>query len=382
MSSEPELQKVTNFRIASWNLMMSVGTPIRYNGAQERSSHFAPALYASSTYRQKPIDIICFQELTVFKEKVLESFVHHRWQTSEVSSSLFGKKPRVWPAGLVTVSSFPIEKEAHFIFNGPAYHIEKFVAKGMLYTKIRLSASAVVHVCNIHLNAWSTPQARDARKHQIQEICCWIQGLNLPQSEPVLLIGDFNIDWYESGCEVESICRTLRARPFRIQNGFMFTFDGQENPLVGLDAPEEYVLTKTGQGCYEDILETGKCSCCPRQLLDGCVEVQWSSSSSPLTLRNSSVVRVLAMSPYELNMNFWTKKVVQDVSDHYTPVYDFEIVCRATAELEENSRKQGWHHPVQRDAQFESRLFLAYLFAVMVLAVVLSFAVRRWRSSG
>jgi len=297
-----------NITVATWNLMLSVKPPMRYNGAHERAKHVAPAFYSNDVIKQVQTNFICLQELSVCRSEVISSFVHHPYSTREMRSSLFGKKPRVWPSGLIILSMYPILTEKHFIFTGPTYHIEKIVAKGMLYACSALPSGLRVHLLNIHLNAWSTPEARNARQNQILQIRNWISGLQIPDEEPCFLLGDFNIDWYESSEEIEFIAQTLGAHPVRTSSGLMFTFDGQSNPIVGLDAPEEYRLAKTGKGCYEDILNENGCPCCPRQLLDGLMKVSPKASSALLT-HDAIIFRPQSISPFEINFNFFTKHV-------------------------------------------------------------------------
>lgn len=326
-SSETVSKSRVKINVITWNLMLSVKPPLRYNGAKERATRAASAFYSSPAVKQVNVDFICLQELSVHRNIVLPSFVHHPFCTKEMRSSIFGRKPRLWPSGLAILSAHPIEKEQHFIFEGPTYHIEKIVAKGMLYVTSVLPDGTRVHLMNIHLNAWSTPEAKRARNSQIAQIKKWIDELQIPPEEPAFLIGDFNIDWYENSNEINQIAQTLGAKPVNTTSGLMFTFDGQSNPLVGLDAPEEYRLAKTGQGCYEDILNEEGCPCCPRQLLDGAMRVSpKDKNSSQFLERKAQIFRPQSMSPFEIHFNFFTKRFIRDVSDHFAILYTFSFM--------------------------------------------------------
>jgi endonuclease/exonuclease/phosphatase family metal-dependent hydrolase len=336
-----------HINVITWNLMLSVKPPLRYNGAQERASLAASAFYSSPAVKQINVDFICLQELSVHRNIVLSSFVHHPFCTKEMRSSIFGRKPRLWPSGLAVLSAHPIEKERHFIFEGPTYHIEKIVAKGMLYVASVLPDRTRVHLMNIHLNAWSTPEAKKARNSQIAQIKKWITELQIPPEEPAFLIGDFNIDWYENSSEINQIAQTLGARPVRTTSGLMFTFDGQSNPLVGLDAPEEYRLAKTGKGCYEDILNEEGCPCCPRQLLDGAMRVSpKEDSGSQFLEKKAQIFRPQSMSPFEINFNFFTKRFIRDVSDHFAILYTFSFLSTASGTATSWAAKTGRSSPI------------------------------------
>lgn len=405
------------FSVATWNLMLSVKPPIRYNGAKERALRAAAAFYASEAAQQVKIDFVCVQELSVFRREVLSSFVHHPFATKEMKSSLFGKKPRLWPSGLAILSAYPIEREQHFIFQGPTYHVEKIVAKGMLYCSVRIPNGPRVHLFNVHLNAWSTPEAKKARASQIGQIHRWIRELQLPPEEPALLLGDFNIDWFENAQEIEAIGRLLRAQPVHANSGLMFTFDGQTNPLVGLDAPSEYKLAKTGKDCYDDILNEEGCSCCPRQLLDGLLRLQ-PPPNGDFSLKRGLIFRPTSLSPFEINFNFFTKRMIRDVSDHFAIVYTFRCPGNFSPP---SHRSDSWRFPAATsaagapfaqktdvsgslfctddtypeigpwatycphlarscvlDSKFEWTYFLLYLPFILLLLFLFSFVLRRW----
>ena len=315
----PAPREGPSFGVVSYNAMMSVPAPLRFNGIRQRRKRLGPALY--SCLRPGAFDVVCFQELVFGTEHVLRSMVHHPHHTSVVRSSLFGPKIRLWPSGLFTASRFPIVREGSYVFTGRTYHVESVVAKGALYTCIAHPDIGPIHVVNTHLNAWTTSEAQEARRGQVVQIRKWLGGLGLPPEEPLVVRGDWNPAFYECREEMLAYSSLLGAElvlPAVVQ----FSCDGQTNTMVGLDDPAEYSTWKERNGCYEDVLssEVGMCTCCPRQLLDGFVV-----RPNHITRTSTQVVRCKTRRPFRIQFDLSTTRFTRDVSDHYPVLLTVQV---------------------------------------------------------
>ncbi len=297
------------FSIVTINSFASVPEPIRYNGLDARSKHFGKAFYQSVG---KDIDIICFQELVWNKADILVNFTEHKYHTPTMGSSIFGSKIRFQESGLVTISRYPIQKIYAMIFDGPTYHLERLCAKGALLVKIGIPGLGYVNVINTHLNAWSGERADRARDHQIGQIVEWLKTLEIDFNEPLLFTGDWNIDFYEHSDIVASIMHKLNAS-ILLSKVTQFSFDPKHNPLVGLDAPDEYATISRMGGCVDEYLTRGTCACCPRQLVD-----LIAISNNHLLYKNFDIQTIFVKypTPFKIKVRMGVDRFIDQVSDH------------------------------------------------------------------
>ena len=310
-----------SFGVITYNTMMSVPVPIRFNGINQRKRKLGPCLYTH--VKPTAFDVICFQELVFGSKQVLGSMVHHPYHSSTFRSSLLGPKIRLWPSGLYMASKYPIIKEHSYVFTGRTYHVEAVVAKGAVYCCINHPLLGQVHIVNTHLNAWTTGKAHEARVGQVGQISRWIQSLKIPPHEPLVICGDWNVDFYECRDHMLTFCDILKGT-LVLPETVQFSLDGQTNSLVGLDDPSEYRTWKEQHGCYEDVLSSsvGRCMCCPRQLLDGFVIIQ---KPNKIYHTNVQVIQNKSMSAYPIHFDLSTTRMTRDVSDHYPSILTFRM---------------------------------------------------------
>jgi len=91
--------------------------------------------------------------------------------------------------GIIIVSKWPIEDSAELIYSKTT-EWEGMTKKGCIYTKINKEGKEY-HIFGTH------PQAalgQGIRKEQFQEFRKFINSLNIPHHEPVILAGDFNVN--------------------------------------------------------------------------------------------------------------------------------------------------------------------------------------------
>jgi hypothetical protein len=229
-----------------------------------------------------------------------------------MKSSLFGSKIRFQESGLVTISRYPIQKIYAMIFDGPTYHLERLCAKGALLVKIGIPGIGYVNVINTHLNAWSGERADRARDHQIGQIVDWLKKLEIDFNEPLFFTGDWNIDVYEHSDIVSNIMHKLSASVL-LPKTTQFSFDPKHNPLVGLDAPDEYATISQSGGCVDEYLERGTCPCCPRQLVD---LIAYSNIHLCPEKYEINVIPVCYPTPFQIKVRMGVDRFINQVSDH------------------------------------------------------------------
>lgn len=303
--------------IVSFNCCLSICPPLRFNGAFPRAARLADALYASIP--QEQIDVICFQELVVQYNPILNSLIHHPHHTQPIASSLFGDNIRILHAGLATATRWPILEEDGHVFTGPSYNAEAFMAKAVQYTKIAVrGGKQVLHVFNTHLQAWTTPRACEIREEQTLQMAHFMQK-KVSQSafnnnELALVVGDFNLDDFENREHMDKLMRILQCQFLRPSTP-QFSFDPSTNPLVGNDDATEYATRSKQNGCYEEFLQTGICSCCPRQLID--VVAVHNQSLFHIQNFETNVIPVKSRSDFDIHIDARHRRTVRTVSDHY-----------------------------------------------------------------
>jgi endonuclease/exonuclease/phosphatase family metal-dependent hydrolase len=297
--------------VVTWNCNLSVSWPLRFHGALARARRIADALYNSVNHNN--IDIICLQECVVHRDIVVSSFVHHPYVTKVVKSSLIGNNIRFASSGLIILSKYPIALERHRIYKSETYHAEAMMAKAVQYVSVRLPSGVVCHVLNTHLQAWANESTNRIRVSQSRAIKTLIDSMRIPTSEPVVLVGDFNVDVYENHSQMMKIGSILNMHVV-MPSMAEFSFDPASNTLVGNDDDSEYVLKATRKGCYDELMSTGVCVCCPRQLLDGCLV---SIGHARLLRHEMKVLQTKSPVAFDMQLNSSKSVLTRDVSDHF-----------------------------------------------------------------
>lgn len=337
--------------VLTYNVMLMVEEPWRYQGAKERSRRLAESVYRTC---KKIPDVICLQELVAQYQNVVASFTEHPHVTGPVRASWCSDKIRFWPSGLCTLSKYPITHEHHYIFVGDTYHMEVFVAKGALHTRILHPTVGGINIVNVHLNAWTTPRARNARLDQINQLKNWLGQLSLPSHEPLIVCGDFNMDFYETLHQVETMATILNCK-YVLPEQVQFSFDAANNELVGCDDPSEY---KTLHHHHQSLP--------PRQLVDGFLVPRHCSA-----LAYVEVLYARSSEPFPLHLNITTRQLANDLSDHFPVLLKLTLPEKISQEVLQT-------RVVVRDGSFSWKIFLYQSLAVIVLlSVILYFRHKR-----
>jgi len=100
--------------------------------------------------------------------------------------------------GVLAVSAHPIEAAFCRTFSDQGLVVgEDLLAdKGVLYVRIRKQGRPV-HIFASHTGAWDTDSATQARFSQLESIRKWIDELSIPSSDPVIIAGDLNVNYFD-----------------------------------------------------------------------------------------------------------------------------------------------------------------------------------------
>jgi endonuclease/exonuclease/phosphatase family metal-dependent hydrolase len=328
--------------VATYNVMLFVAEPLRYQGAYERSLRVADSFYALGS-RPLP-QVICLQELVAYRQATLAAFHKHPYATNVTKSSLFGTNMKFVASGLAIISSLPIVEQRDHVFTGRSYHLEKLAAKSIQYAKIQVTAAGRhIHVLNTHLQAWNTAAAGLSRLEQLDQVASFVHDLQIPDDEPLFFGGDFNACIHDDAAffqKIEAKLRVALTKPAVMS----YSIDPSTNTLVGLDDIDEYkekiIVDKLHRSssrpaadcCYEEFMATGLCPCCPRVMVDAVLHRN-------VTQAVMTVEKCVSPCSFQCNVNMSVRKSTRDVSDHYPVVlrarvpFPIAIRLRATHKL-------------------------------------------------
>ncbi|WP_422090588.1 sphingomyelin phosphodiesterase [Tenacibaculum ovolyticum] len=110
--------------------------------------------------------------------------------------------------GLIIFSKYPIEKRAEHVWTDEAREYatyEGFANKGVTYAAIRKDGE-LFHIFNTHTNSEQPKYPATAiRKGQFNQMITFKNKLNIPASEPVIYLGDMNLENDKEKRDMESI---------------------------------------------------------------------------------------------------------------------------------------------------------------------------------
>ncbi|CAD7951667.1 unnamed protein product [Amoebophrya sp. A120] len=105
---------------------------------------------------------------------------------------------------------------------------EGAASKGVTYAEIVMHQKSF-HVFAAHLQAWESANAVKARESQILEIHDFIQAQDIPETEPVFIVGDLNIDFFDRSGEYEFLISSLDADNY-LNNSIWQTYQKTTRP--------------------------------------------------------------------------------------------------------------------------------------------------------
>jgi endonuclease/exonuclease/phosphatase family metal-dependent hydrolase len=122
----------------------------------------------------------------------------------------------VQDGGVIILSKWPIETEAQHVFSICNGFADCHADKGVNYARIN-KAGQRYHVFGTHFDSGDDYGDISARSWQLLIMDQVIKNRGIPDSEPVLMAGDFNIDRNSSNGEYDRMLRTLNASQPPIQ---------------------------------------------------------------------------------------------------------------------------------------------------------------------
>ena len=305
--------------------MTPVPEPIRFMGQKERAERIPEALgrFADTLER---LDTITIEEaIDTEAHDILATGLFNMgfiYKTDQIVGSLTDFK--VVQGGVVLFSRHPITKQVVKMFDRSARIEDCLVAKGVVYACVEKFGQPF-HVFSVHAQSWESEVARSVRQSQFMQVHRLICDMNISEHEPVILLGDFNVDLYSEQRQLSVMFDILHAEMLpRHKESHPFTSDPSTNVLMGLDDATSYASRAFPNGCNDEYLKRGTCVCCPCEWLDYALV---STNHAPID-RDKSYMRCIPVKfpvPFETNINWTHKRSIQDLSDHYPVLAKYEF---------------------------------------------------------
>jgi|TARA_Y100000310_G_scaffold331912_1_gene406444 endonuclease/exonuclease/phosphatase family metal-dependent hydrolase len=142
--------------------------------------------------------------------------------------------------GVVVLSRWPIDREAEHIFsvcNWP----DCWVKKGVVYVRLNVNQQ-VVHLFGLHLQA--EDEFAPTRLKQLGEVEVFVQAQRIPPHEPVLIAGDFNVDYFANDTDGEFDALAGALNTVFPEPQPAASYDSATNSMLQEDAKQrlDYVL--------------------------------------------------------------------------------------------------------------------------------------------
>ena len=185
-------------------------------------------------------DAIVFAEL--FDNSRREAFLNGIKSEYPYQTSVVDKSGAIEDGGVLVVSRWPIEASSHRVFSDCNAE-DCLSAKGVKYARINKGGNKY-HVFGSHTQAFSSAENQATRLHQFQEIRSFMDSKSIPNSEPVIIAGDLNVDSINSQAEYNTMLSVLGAAEApRNGMGYPYTYNGNINAWTDGSAENlDYVL--------------------------------------------------------------------------------------------------------------------------------------------
>lgn len=372
--------------------MAPVPVPIRFTGQRERMERIPQALV-------EHLDTIHFVDICVVQESCVHDVHIHLRKGMQQVGFIYESRPLVGSimqmklvhGGVVMFSRYPIVYQDSLIFEGMCDKEDCLAAKGAIYIQV-MKDGILYHVFALHLNAWESPTSRAVRRGQMAEVAQFVEKQKIPVDEPVLMLGDFNVDLYSQQSQLRALCDLIKFRPLpRHQKTHPYSSDPSTNQLMGVDDKNAYSSDAYPGGCYHEYMQNLKCVCCPQEWMDYALY----SSRHVKVDEDLSWMRVVPVktSPFTINLTVSVKREIRDLSDHYPVQALFvfpDLKRRHDSEIEDRESflsPQEYIDNVNESQHMRSGLrivpiigFIILGLTLLVVLVVTCIYMRKWNN--
>ena len=365
------------FTLATYNIMAPVPVPVRFNGQMERMARVAPAL---ERYQASPggvrLDAVVFQEsIVAAQHAVLRKGMREagfEYETPPLLASV--GDGQLANGGVVVFSRHPITEHRVAPFAGCGCEgADCLCAKGCVYARINV-LGRTYHVVSVHMQAWNTDEAFGIRVRQAEFAGKFIDSIDAGEGEPLVFAGDLNVDLYTQRPHLRALLDLIGVErlPLRRSASATFSSDPSTNALMGNDEGAAYASAEFPHGCHKEYLNSGRCLCCPRELLDHAGYVATRGAQPDLRRSWSAVVPLKAEQPFMVHLTASVRREIRDLSDHYPLVASYHY---PRAAVRHSAEPVEAPEPVEGPPRSRAWVYWAMLAAVLLCGFMLLAAV-------
>lgn len=291
--------------MCTYNVLAPVAPPIRMTSQATRMSLIPGEVAAFEA------DIVCVQESIVpAQHRILSAGMQREGYYHETEP--LSKMGKVVNGGVVIFSKYPIEAQEQVVFTGPCDGSDCLAAKGLVYARIN-RFGVLYHFVGVHFQAWPNARSREIRKSQAQQTGAFLA--KLPKTEPVIVLGDLNVDLYSERRHLMDLLELLDCDMMPRAGPQMFTSDPATNFLMGIDETTAYSSPEHPGGCEELHMKSGSCACAPQEWLDYVLVPRGGMKPDAGQMECRPVKHEFYG---QVNMTTW--RTLEDLSDHYPVV--------------------------------------------------------------
>ena len=357
--------------------MLPVPIPLRFHGQNIRASLIPCALGKLDSLND--LDVVAFQELIdpISTNTILTRMYDLGWKyvSNKLRPTYHFPCTKLGGGGVVILSKYPIVKEAYHIFENACDGYDCLSAKGVVYCRV-IKANTVFNIISTHLQAWDTKHAQDIRIKQVMQIHNFIKILHIPKNEPMILVGDFNVD-YHNTLDSEFLYKIMKFQKVKLSpSTYKFSVDPFNNVFVGNDDINMYTSNMFPNGCAKEYYKSMKCICCPHVLLD---HVAYSIDHLNPIQSSMTIQRLKTNRKIQVQLNFGTKICTNDLSDHYPVigVFTFEkkkhiLRCK----IHTHTHNHTYEHTQYNQVDNIRKLFTFVSTIFVTTSILISFMLR------
>jgi endonuclease/exonuclease/phosphatase family metal-dependent hydrolase len=300
------IDRVTRLTVVQYNIL---DRPfwVGHDGQRERLCRIPQAL-ARHIASYEHVDVIVvnegFARTCAPGLNLTDLLAYYGWRHHLPPISVWWKPSN---GGIFIASKWPIIVSENKVYRACSAS-DCLAAKGVQYAKVAKTVDGrtkFFHLFGTHMQGYGSGQVVEARQQQALELASFIEGKAIPDDEPVLISGDFNVRGPESAL-FQELVRTLRASMPPLVGDRRGSMD-VDNTLIGRGPwLVDFVLPSTAHQ-----LPT-----------HATLEIAGLKADAPFDICMAAPLQPFYVGPYARTCTQTLR--IRDLSDHYPVIGRFE----------------------------------------------------------
>lgn len=231
LSANAQHRSAQSLTVLAWNIFLLPDLLVLDEAKLARAAQAAQRLKTSDA------DVLVLSELfhdaasLLVLDQLKESYPFRTGVLAAAHSPFVAGRLTFESGGVVILSRHPLEGIAETVYSQAA-GLDRFTRKGALYAQVNKNGKRY-HVFATHTQANKSNHA--VRRSQFEELSAFMTSRRISADEPVILAGDLNVDFFETG-KFEDVMGLLGTTSLAFQKGEQpeFTYSPDLNPLAAV----------------------------------------------------------------------------------------------------------------------------------------------------